>query len=244
LNIPDFANLREQAELVWLVARSPAVEIALFGNEEARTAYRAFTGRHKRLPLLPSKTFGAALLRIPASPEQLLAGTSSRNLRQRRKRAIDRGYRFTEIDGPAHTDRILAINRSADRRQGRPLTDSYTDIARVRRYCSNRRPFFGIFDRNDVLRAYCHTPVLGDVFSFARILGEQDRLRDGIMYLLVAEVIVTMRAQRELLGYPQWAMYDMYIGGGRGLRIFKKECGFRPYRVIWRWNEEQSYAVG
>jgi len=182
-------------------------------------------------------------LPIPAAPEQLLGGKSLRNLRQRRKRAVDRGYRFTEIDAPAHADRILAINRSADRRQGRPLTYSYTDPARVRRYCANRRPFYGVLDKNEVLRAYCHIPVLGDVFSFARIMGEQDRLKDGIMYLLVSEAIITMRAQREHIGYPRWAMYDMYIGGGRGLRIFKKECGFQPRRVIWRWNEERSHAV-
>jgi hypothetical protein len=35
-------------------------------------------------------------------------------------------------------------------------------------------------------------------------------------------------------------MYDMYIGGGNGLREFKRRTGFAPRRVTWRWDPYAS----
>jgi hypothetical protein len=33
-------------------------------------------------------------------------------------------------------------------------------------------------------------------------------------------------------------MYDTYVGGAQGMRVFKQYSGFRPYRVRWIWSGE------
>ena len=42
-------------------------------------------------------------------------------------------------------------------------------------------------------------------------------------------------ADARLQGRPRWLQYAIYWDGTDGLRQFKRELGFRPYRVKWRW---------
>jgi hypothetical protein len=231
----DIANLIEQLRIAAQLARSRPIELRLYGGEEALAAHTTFTKPHRRLPFLRNKTFGVALLPVSVPATDPFAEPRFRASRRRRKRALDRGYSFAPINGSDHLDRILAINRSSSQRQGLPLSPSYTDAALVARYCKQRSPFFGIFDAEAILRAYCHAPTLGDVALLARFFGEHDRLEDGVMYLLLSELVSHFVMERAHHGHPLWIMYDTYIGAGAGMRTFKERCGFQPYRVKWVW---------
>jgi hypothetical protein len=235
MKLPNFIQqLRIGAQLL----RSSAVEIHLYGENEASNAYSTFSKPHRRLPFLRNKTFGVALLPVPESGIDPFAEPKFRAARRRRKRALDRGYSFAPFEGREQVHRILAINRSFSHRQGQPMSKSYTDQAAVARYCESRRSFFGIFDAEKTLRAYCHAPTLGDVALLARFFGEYDRLEDGIMYLLLSQVVSHFAGERAREDHPLWIMYDTYIGGSAGMRTFKERCGFRPYRVRWVWNPD------
>jgi hypothetical protein len=238
----DIPNLIEQLRMTAQLARSRPIELRLYGGEEAFAAYTTFTKPHRRVPFLKNKTFGIALLPVPVPATDPFAAPRFRASRRRRKRALDRGYRFAPFDGSVHVDRILAINRSSAQRQGQPLSPSYADAALVARYCELRRPFFGIFDAERMLRAYCHAPILGDVALLARFFGEYDRLEDGIMYLLLSELVSHFAKERAREARPLWIMYDTYIGAGAGMRTFKERCGFQPYRVKWVWTPDGGSA--
>jgi hypothetical protein len=233
----EITNLIEQARLALRLMRERPVEIRLFGSEEARAAYRNFTRPHRHLPVLRNKTFGVALMPVPAKASDPLSGPHARASRQRRKRALQRGYTFAAFNGSDHIDEILAINRSASVRQGKPLSSSYTSADAVTRYSKQRSPFFGVFDSTKVLRAYCHAPTVGEVAVLARFLGEHDRLQDGIMTLMFSEIVLHFAGARAAAGNPHWIMYDTYIGGTAGMRIFKARCGFGAYRVKWLWTD-------
>lgn len=145
------------------------------------------------------------------------------------------GYTTREIVPGEHFSEIMGVNRSSEVRQGRAISDDYINEKKVALY--NQRPgrWFGVFDKTGVLRAYCHTPILGDYFLFSRLLGDASRLEDGVMYLMIRDVMLAMQKHHAKHGYPTWAIYDTYIGGGSGLREFKRRLGFAPARVTWRW---------
>jgi len=233
----DFSNFVEQARIAGRLLRAPPVEIAMYGSQEAWSAYRTFTKPHRRLPFLRNKTFGVALSPVPQSTDDPFTAPAFRAMRRRRKHALSCGYTFAPFEAREFIDPILAINRSSRLRQGKPLAASYTDAEAVTRYCERRHPFFGIFDKEQVLRAYCHAPALGDVVLFARFFGEFERLEDGIMYLLFAGIAEHLAAARVRDGHPAWIMYDTFVGGTGGMRTFKERCGFHPYRVNWVWRD-------
>lgn len=233
----DLSNFVEQARIAGRLLRAPPVRIALYGSQEALSAYQTLTKPHRRLPFLKNKTFGVALLSVAQSAEDPFASPIFRAMRRRRRHALSHGYTFAPFEGKDFIAPILAINRSSRLRQGKPLAASYTDADAVARYCERRRPFFGIFDAEHVLRAYCHAPTLGDVVLFARFFGEYERLEDGIMYLLFSEIAEHLAAARVRDGHPPWIMYDTFVGGTAGMRTFKERCGFRPYRVNWVWRD-------
>lgn len=212
-----------------------AVTIRLFGGAEAREAYTYFTQPHARLKLIPSKRFGVALLRLPDSFEQYLAGPERRQLRRHRGKALKAGYRFLEFAPLERLDEILAINASAAVRQDRPMRADYLDPRLVEAYFRPVPRIYGVTDAHGALRAYACTHLCGEVFTFSRLLGHAEDLRSGVMDLLISEVIRSMTERRQAAGCPLWAMYDTYFGSGEGLREYKKRLGFVPYRVRWLW---------
>lgn len=232
----DWGNLREQVRIVWQLARDKPVEICLSGDHEAKRVFHILNGRHERYPFLTKKTFGVALLAVPEASENPFPGKRFENFRRRRRRALDRGYRFSAFAGAKFADGILAIHRSAAVRQGLPMAADYLDVEQVRRYCARPGSFFGVFDGGGVLRAYCRTVDLGGVTHLARIMGEHGCLEDGVMYLLIWELALHIARTRS----GHWLEYGSYIGGGKGLRTFKQVCGFLPYRVTWRWTGDAT----
>ena len=78
------------------------------------------------LAMILNKRWGVALIELPRSIDDYLNG-ASRLARRRIKHAKECGYTFTRIDPHGRIDEILAVNRSASDRQGRPMHPHYFD---------------------------------------------------------------------------------------------------------------------
>lgn len=215
------------------VLRSEKLMLSLYGSEEAQNAYRQFTRRHRLLPFVQSKSFGAALYRLPEKPDDYLAGKSFEYVRRKRRKAIKSGFRFGEFYAPDYAAAIVEINRSLPMRQGHEMPAHHTNPNDVEEFCRRVKQLHGVFDGDGQLKAYTYAPVLGDIFLFSRLLGHGDSLDRGVMYLLITETTLLRMQDRDRDGYPTWSMYDMFWGATRGLRYFKTRLGFRPYRVRW-----------
>jgi hypothetical protein len=208
------------------------------GGDEARAAFRAFTARHPRFRVTGAKRWGVALVRLPATFDEYLAGPSKEYLRRQRRRAEKAGYRYAIVTPGDRLPEILAINRSAPSRQGRAMATSYVDTGRVAETFATVPALHGILDARGTLRAYADAPRFGEVIVFSLILGHADDLEHGLMYLLVSEVIRSWLDDRGAGTSPAWVMYDTFWGASRGLAYFKERCGFRPYTVEWAWSDD------
>jgi hypothetical protein len=228
-------QLRHRLRSTREVLTAPRVRIELFGSDEARRAYEHFTSPHPRVRVIASKSWGAALLPLPATFDGYLGGGSRALLRQKRRRALSLGYEVRAFDGLERLDEVMEINRSAPERQGIPMLAGYLDDRRVGAYLGAAGELMGAFAADGRLSAYAHVPQLGDVASLYRLMGHADRLDDGIVYLLVSDVVAACLERRDRTRHPQWLMYDMFWGAAPGMRYFKRRLGFRPYRVEWAW---------
>lgn len=233
-----FKSLAERLRLIWQVLRMPPVRIRMWGGAEARRAYSSSMRTRGRLPLLRKVTFGLALLPVPDDPQDPFSGPALKNFRSRYRRAQKIGYTFAAFDGPAQLKAVLDIHKSAPERQNLPMDAAYLDAAKVGSYLKFSRSLYGVFDGEGVLRAYCHWPVAGDVAIVQRIIGDRRLLRDGIMYFLIGKMALHFAQERKRAGYPCWMGYGSYLAGTTQMRVFKKECGFRPHRVICEWIEQ------
>jgi hypothetical protein len=223
--------------VAWEIVRAPSVRVELFGGPTSRRLYENFTARHPRLRVVQRKRWGVAMLALPDSVEEYLGGRSRELVRQKRRRALARGFSFRRFDASQHVAEVLEINRSASARQGQPMPHSYLDESSVRRFCGSAGTMFGVFDVAGRVRAYTYAPVVGEPGVFVRLLGHAADLEAGTMYLLISEVIAAYIAEKREHGTPRWAMYDTFWGGREGMTYFKKRLGFRPYRIDWVWTE-------
>jgi len=233
-------HLRDRVERSFAVLRAPRVTICLYGGMEAQRTFRTFTARHPRFKVTSSKRWGVALLHLPDSFDEYLAGGSKEYLRRQRRRALKAGYSYAVVSPRGHLEEIVDINRSSPIRQGRAMPASYVDREQVSLAFQARAAIHGILDADGRLRAYAYAPALGDAFDVSLILGHADHLEFGIVYLLVSEVIRTYIDLRRAEGSPSWAMYDTIWGATKGLAYFKARLGFRPYTVDWVWTETAS----
>jgi hypothetical protein len=230
MKLPKLA--REALEL----RRLPVVKIEMTGEESCHGHYLFFTRRHARWKLIQNKKWGVALAEVPERPEDYKRQTS-RLMRRRVKHATEAGFTFERIKATDRVDEILAINRSADERQGRPIHPDYLDEPTVRRYLEQSGDVYGVNDASGTLRAYLFLRVCGQVAFIERLLGHADALEQGVMYLLIMGTIEDLIEHRRRTGGPAWFMYDMFSGASPGMRDFKHVIGCRPYRVEWSWRE-------
>lgn len=229
-------DLRAKFETARRIIRAPEVRIEIYGAADVRSAYEKFIVPHPRFRV-QSKRWGVALLQLPDSFKEYLSGGHKQALRSNRSTALRKGYTYQLVPTQEFSEDILAINRSAPVRQGRAIDDAYIDQARLTEYLADKPFAHAVLTNDGKMCAYSQVPVLGDAILFARILGHSEYLRDGIMYLLVSEVIREYIETRRALGRPSWAMYDTYWGASPGLAYFKERTGFQPYRVRWVWTD-------
>lgn len=237
-------KVRKKLSLVGDVLRSPRIEVACFGGSDARAIHSYFSSRHPKLPLFRRKTFGAALRVVPLEDEEINNGSRYSQMRRKTRKALKAGYTFRKIAPLDHLDAILRINRSSMVRQGGEMPADYVNRDEVLAEMDRNGDWFGVFGADDRLEAYAYVPIFGEAFVFWKILGNADLLEQGIVYLLVDGTMRAMTARRRETGGPLWGMYDMYIGGGDGLREFKRRTGFEPYRVTWRWTGSALQSAG
>jgi hypothetical protein len=212
------------------LATLPAVEISL---GFAQGVHADFTRPHPRYKIIGRKVLGVALVRVPSQFEKYLKGKDQQALRTNRKKAIRNGFTFITFDPLEHIDEILAINTSSEVRAGRPMDAPYLDAELVRAYFSDKRSVYGICDQTGKIQAYCYAPVCGETAILFRLLGCADLLSEGIMYLMISEIIREMSERQNAAGRPLWVMYDTFFGAAPGLRYSKRRMGFRPYKVKW-----------
>ena len=187
------------------------------------------------MPLVPNKFFGAALIRLPETPQAYLQGGAFEIARRKCRQAIKAGFVFRRVRALDFIDDMLAINSSLPVRQGRPMDTAYLDRQQVRSFCEHAGELYGVLSSDGKLAAYAHVPICGDVAIFSRLLGHEAYLKNATMYLLVAESVREMIRIYQHEAHPIWVAYDMFLGAKPGLAQFKRAVGFRPYRVSWRW---------
>jgi hypothetical protein len=195
--------------------------------EHIRNVYRYFTKPHPKYKIFKNKSLGAALidLRTFATGEDFIE--SLRNWGRagaERRRALARGHRLCTIDRNHFVEEIHQINVSSPVRQGMPMDPAYlekqshyVDLPHFR--------YYGVFDPDSRLVAYCNLGLLGNFALIDRLLGL--RTTSGAMYLLLADIVHKLIDEKNL----DYLMYDTLFGARPGLRDFKRKFGFRPYRV-------------
>lgn len=217
------------------LSRLPAVTIELGDDERCRQLYDYFTKRHARYRLIQNKRWGVALLPLPDTFADYMSGGKRRGLRGHVIRAVRAGYTFAPLDPFDRIDEVMAINRSVDERQGRPMHPDYFDESAVRRYFEQGSEVYGVSDSDGVLRAYADFHDSSQIAILLRLLGHAEALKDGVMYLLLTEMIRGLIDRPRSDETPAWFMYDMFPGASAGLRQFKRTLGCEPYRVRWVW---------
>ena len=196
--------------------------------------YADANSRHKRFPLIRSLQYGVALYPLLQRGDayfDAIEASARRNVRKARRL----GYTFSRINFNAHRAEIGAIVRSAPVRQG-PMPEHML-VGEVQPIADpvSQTPFHdyfyvGVFGNNE-LRAYAACMVAGELFAITDIYGHAAYLADGIVPLMLVEIVRCARTE-----YPQtrYCMYDKYFGAGETLRRFKKKFLFLPYKVQWR----------
>ena len=196
-----------------------------------RAIFTQFNKPHARIPMIKNKTLGIALIDLSNfnGPEEYIATVKKRDFAGYHARvAKKRGYTVRRIDRNHHIQEIFAINTSSDSRQGRPMDPQYQTLQTT---YDDSAPMqcYGVFNAQGQLCAYCRLGVYGDFAATDCLLGYKNN--DGIMYLLLLEIVCAMITEGKL----KYFMYDTFLGAQPGLQSFKKRIGFQPYRV--------SYAI-
>jgi hypothetical protein len=79
--------------------------------------------------------------------------------------------------------------------------------------------------------AYSRLDYVGDIAGLGRVMGHGDHLDKGVMWLLMSGIVDHVKSTRP---QARWLFYDTFFGAPEGLRAFKTNAGFAPYRVRWR----------
>jgi hypothetical protein len=232
-------RLKGYLDLARTVYRLPRIHLRTWGEGVPRELYGVFTRRHPRLKVVGFKQIGVALLPMPADLEAYLGGSEHQYLRRMRNRSLREGYSCRRFRAEDHFEEIMAIHLSMDARQGKPMTEIYTDPQLVQTFIQEHPEPLGVFTREGTLCAYFVTDLIGDVWYLRRLIGHGEHLSHGIMYLLVSTLIDEMCAHRREHGFPEWGMYDTYFGAHEGLKFFKDHLGFAPYNVRWTWTPQR-----
>lgn len=221
----------------------PKVEIR-FSNPTVESkdmflkTYENFTKRH-RLYLFKNKTLGVALIDLKSYKNysvyyEKVNGKNSPAYYSRK--ALKRKYIFTEIDRNNYSEDIFLINTSSTIRQGVKMAKEYQEKCEIYKSDPHYR-YFGVINQEKKLVAYCNIGFYGEFILISQLLGHKDFLNDGIMYLMILELLKLVFEEYANKGY-KFVMYDTFWGAKEGLRLFKKKLRFKPFRVKWLWGIE------
>ncbi|MFK3741315.1 hypothetical protein [Massilia sp. TN1-12] len=217
--------------------RLPSAELCFDARlaPDIAATYRYFTKPHPRYRIIGNKTLGAALIDLdrfagpPAAARDAYLDTIQGKNRGawHAKRAGTRGYACRPIERNAHADEIHAINTSLATRQGRPMDAHYLEKT-THFETLPHWDHYGVLDRDGRLVAYANIARYGNFSAFSQLMGLRNN--DGIMHLLVVDIVTRLLARRDV----RYVMYDTFFGAQPGLRQFKTMLGFAPYRATYR----------
>jgi hypothetical protein len=157
-----------------------------------------------------------------------------RTARKRANRAARRGYTFGVIRREEHSEELFAINTSADRRQGRPMSESYLRPYRyspLPEYPCERHQVrtYGVKSPEGQLAAYLWLYVSGQLRLCSSIIGHAAHLENEIMYLLFRGMLEA-ESERDSDGV---VVYHRWDNGTDGLRFYKERVGLRDMPIAW-----------
>jgi hypothetical protein len=157
-----------------------------------------------------------------------------RTARKRAWRAERRGYTFAVVRREEHSDELFEINTSAERRQGRPMSESYTkryEYSPLPVYPCERHQVrtYGVKAPTGELVAYLWLYVAGQLRLCSSIIGHAAHLENEIMYLLFRGMLEAEH-ERDPDGV---VMYHRWDNGTDGLRFYKERVGLRETEVAW-----------
>ncbi len=185
--------------------------------ENVAATYTLYTKPHPRYRVIQYKSWGAALIDLHdcGTRDGYFERIKAKNFGAwHAKRARARGYVLAEIDRNAHVDAIHAINTSVEQRQGRPMDDKY--LEKQQQFdCLDNFSYFGVFNAEGKLMSYATVGWYGNFSAFSQLMGYRNN--DGIMHLMVAEIIGRLIDE----GKVRYVMYDTFFGALPGLRQFK-----------------------
>ncbi|USX24835.1 hypothetical protein NHH73_19730 [Oxalobacteraceae bacterium OTU3CINTB1] len=227
-------KLANQCKLMLDVVRLPVAKLCFdtsFHPDDVRETHRRFTSPHPKYKVFGYKQLGVALIDL-----RRLAGTAAcadgitgvSGAATYVSKARRRGYSLAEIDRNDHVDAIHDINTSLDSRQGRPMDASYRD-KKVHYETQSHYRYFGVFNKEGKLMAYCNIGRYGNFTAFSQLIGYRNN--DGVMHLLVTDIVSLLLRELQAGHGPEFLMYDTFFGAQPGLRQFKTMLGFTPYRV-------------
>ena len=197
--------------------------------QDIALCYRDFTRPHPRYRIIGNKTLGVALIDLErfAGPAGYLDAIQDKNhggWHARRARA--RGYLCRTIDRNEHVDDIHAINTALDLRQGRPMDAAY--LHKISSYeAMPHYDYYGVLNNAGRLVAYANIARYGNFSAFSQLMGLRNN--DGIMHLLVADIVTQLLERRSV----RYVMYDTFFGAKPGLQQFKRILGFEPYHATY-----------
>jgi hypothetical protein len=195
--------------------------------EHIRHVYSYFTKPHPKYKIFKNKSLGAALIDLRGFETGAHFIDSLRTWGRagaERRRALARGHHLCTIDRNQLVEEIHQINISSPVRQGIPMASAYLEKQSAYQDLPHFR-YYGVFDRERRLVAYCNLGFLGNFAVIDRLLGL--RTTSGAMYLLLTEIVGNLIDEKKL----DYLMYDTLFGARPGLRDFKRRLGFQPYRV-------------
>jgi hypothetical protein len=228
--IPVLASVVGMIKLIVAIARLPRVTMHL-GPRHGAFFYELFTQPHRHYPMFGQKTLGVALLRLPPSLGQYLAGKHRQVLRTNRNRCLKQGYHVQTFDPLRHRPAIDAIHVSLPQRQGRKM--DYCQACDVQQAEDFNTDYIGVFAPDGGLVACACTPVCGQSAMQLTFIGHADHLKQGVMYALQAAVVEAAIRQG-----AQWLTYEGFFGQKEGMRYFLARCGYTPANVVWRIDQD------
>ncbi|MDD2367842.1 MAG: hypothetical protein PHQ90_00990 [Sulfuricurvum sp.] len=212
----------------------------LYNNEqETKTLFDSFIKPHPKYKIVQNKELGVSLIHLQTfrTCEEYLASINGKNSASYyARKAKNRHYRFSQIDRNSYLNDIFDINTSAPERQGKKMSSPYCQKSEHLDDKTNYK-YFGVIDANGKLRSYCYIGYYGNFAIVSQLLGHKEYLNDGIMYLMMSEIVCELIKEQKV----PYLMYDTFYGAGEGLKLFKQKLGFVPYRVRWKYDDQKTF---
>ena len=198
-----------------------------------RTNFNFFVDGKFKTPLTAYHS-KPAMLSIPKSIETYMyeIGDKSRNMI---RKAIKLGYSYKVVLPNNYIDDIVKIRTSDTLRQGQAIPEYFyqrpDNVLSFDSDCKlHGELFFGLF-KDDELIAYSTIFLYGELAQVNHILGHKDHLQNGVMNLLVYEIV------SDFINTKPWIKGVNYLYPGlsdvkKGTSLFKKSVGFKEEAIV------------